>query len=716
MIGSRIDRVDGPLKVTGRATYEYEEWGLGQPLYGYIVGATIAHGRVTKIDTARAEQARGVRRVLTHHDMKGQKAAGKPLFDRYSEPYPVMNGPEVHNFGDPIAVVIAETFEQARAAASLVDVTYAPAEGHYDLVAREQHVYVPETVNALFPVDSIVGDFDSAFAAAAVKLDELYTTPYELSLPMELHCCLASWKDDVVTVHVSTQMVASAVNRISATLGLDKSKVHVVSRFVGGGFGSKLGVHAETILAVISARELGQPVKIALTRQQVFHLIGHRPASRQRVRLGAQRDGTLIAFAHDVTMKASYGDNYVEQIATVGRALYAAPNRRSTHRAVDLHLARSEDVRAPGEAPGLLAVECAMDELAHVLQIDPVELRIKNEPAKHPESGQPFSERRLVDCMREGAQRFGWDKRPRVPASVRDGRKYIGYGMAAAIRPHFQGPTAIKVKLDPDGATVYSDMTDLGTGTYTVIALAVADALGITVEQVHVELGRSEYPPSAGSGGSWGAANSANAAHRACMQLRDTLLDAVKDNRGPAPALMDIVRSKFPGGVEAVGSIQGGFQEPNFQTYSMNSYGAHFAEVHVDADTGEVRLTRMLGVFDPGRVLSGKTAESQLLGGMIWGVSAALHEEAVVDPRFGSFINHDFAQYLVPVHADIPGIEAIVLDVADDKANALGAKGIGELGICGSGAAIANAVFNATGIRVREYPITIEKLLHQLPR
>lgn len=715
MIGSPIDRVDGPLKVTGRATYEYEEWGLGQPLYGYIVGATIGHGRVTKIDTSRAAQARGVRRVLTQQDAKGQRAPGKPLFDRYSEPYPVMNGPDVNNYGEPVAVVVAETYEQARAAASLVDVTYMPAEGHYDLVAREGHVYVPETVNAGFPVDSIVGDFDGAFASAAVKLDELYTTPYELGLPMELHCCLASWKGDVVTAHVSTQMVASAVNRISSTLGLEPRQVQVISRFIGGAFGSKLGVHAETILAVIAARELQQPVKIALTRQQVFQLVGQRPASRQRVRLGAERDGRLVAFGHDVTMKASYGDNYIEQMATVGRSLYAAPNRRSTHRAVDLHLPRSEDVRAPGEAPGLLAVECAVDELAHVLQMDPVELRIKNEPTMHPESGKPFSERRLVDCIRDGAKRFGWDKRPRTPASVRDGRKLIGYGMAAAIRPHFQGPTEVKVRLAPDGATVYSDMTDLGTGTYTIIAQVVADALGLPVDRVHVELGRSEYPRSAGSGGSWGAGNSTNAAHRACMELREKVVGAVKDEDG-TPSLLDIVRTKFPTGIEAVGSTASQAQEPNYAKYSTSSYGAHFAEVHVDADTGEIRLARMLGVFDAGRVLNAKTARSQLTGGMIWGVSAALYEEGAVDTRFGSFINHDFAQYLVPVHADIPEIEAIMLDTSDDKVNDLGAKGLGELGICGAGAAIANAVFNATGIRVREFPITIEKLLHQLPR
>lgn len=739
MIGAPLDRVDGPVKVTGKAIYEYEEWGLGQPLYGYIVGATIGRGRVKKIDTSRAEQARGVRRVLTYRDGVGQTKPGKPLFDRYSEPYPVMDSPEVHYYGDPVALVVAETYEQARGAASLVDVTYEAAEGRFVLADHLADAYTPAAINAGLPVDTAVGDFEAAFEQAPVKLDEIYTTPYEFSQPMELHCALAAWQGDVLTVHVSTQMVRSARRRIAATFGLDPDKVHIVCRYTGGGFGSKLGVHAETILSVLASRAVGQPVKIHETRQQVFLLVGNRPASYQRTRLAADRDGTLLAFAHDVTQKASYGDGYVEQMASVGRGLYAAPNRRTTHRVVDLHLFRSEDVRAPGEAPGLLAVECAIDELAFALQMDPVELRIKNEPAKHPESGKPWSERRIVDCMREGARAFGWDKRPLVPASVRDGRKYVGYGMAAAIRPHFQVATKVAVKLKPDGsAVVHSDMTDLGTGTYTVVAQIAAETLGLPIGSVEVNLGRSEYPPSGGSGGSWGATNSTSATHRACVQLLDKLVAAaVADKASPlhgldpssavvadsqirideaAEPFTAILARSFPSGLEELGAIANAWDDPELQKYELNSYGAHFAEVHVDADTGEIRLARMLGVFDPGRTLNAKTARSQLIGGMTWGVAAVLHEEGVIDPRFGSFINRDFAQYLVPVHADIRDIDAVLLDAYDDKANALGAKGIGELGTCGAGAAVANAVFNATGIRVREFPITIEKLLPQLLR
>ena len=572
-------------------------------------------------------------------------------------------------------------------------------------------------MNAGFPTDSYVGDFDAAFAAAPIRIDQTYTTPYVFSQPMEPHACLAVWSGDVVTVHASSQTLGNAKARIAATFGLSPRQIRVVARYVGGGFGSKLSVEGETILAVMAARELGRPVKVAATRQQVFHLAGHRPASRQRVCLGAARDGRLTAFAHDVTQKASVGSDYVEQTATTGRGLYAAPHRRTTHRTVALDLPRGGDVRAPGEAPGLVAIESAMDELAYALDIDPIELRIRNEPATHPELSVPFSERRLVECMREGARRFGWDRRPKVPASVREGRWLVGYGMAAAIRPHFQGATTVRVRLDADGtARVQSDMTDIGTGTYTILTQVASEALGIPVDRVRVELGDSDLPASQGSGGSWGATNSCSALLRACRALRDRALASLGEDERSAPGtLAEIVARSFPAGIEATGAIPSQSDEPTYAAYSLASYGAHFAEVHVDADTGEIRLRRMLGVFDAGRIFNAKTARSQLIGGMIWGISAALLEEGVVDARVGAFVNRDLAQYLVPVHADVPAVDAIVLDAFDAKANELGAKGLGEVGICGSGAAVANAVYSATGVRVRDLPITLEKLLPHLP-
>jgi xanthine dehydrogenase YagR molybdenum-binding subunit len=487
---------------------------------------------------------------------------------------------------------------------------------------------------------------------------------------------------------------------VASTLEMDKERIHIVSEFVGGGFGSKLGIHAETILAAMAARQLKTPVKVVMTRQQIFQLLGMRPITSQRVRLGASRDGRLVALGHDVTMHTSTVAEYAEQTATAARPMYSAPHRLTRHRLVELDLPRGEDVRAPGEAPGLLAFESAIDELATALDMDPIEFRVLNEPTRHPESGQPFSDRRLVECMREGARRFGWAQRPARPGTLRDGSWLVGYGMAAAVRMQFQAASKAIVRMAADGSVVVrSDITDIGTGTYTIVAQVTAETLGVPLERVKVEIGRSDYPEGAGSGGSWGATNTCTAVYNACLALQEKL-------RGG-----DVPES----GLEAEGEVPWMTREPNYQNFSVYAYGAHFAEVAVDADTAEVRLRRMLGVFSAGRIFNAKTARSQLIGGMTFGVSSALHEEALVEPRTGAFLNRDLAGYLVPVHADIPDIDAVLLDDFDDKANVLGAKGVGELGHCGANAAVANAVFNATGIRVRDFPITIEKLLPGLP-
>jgi xanthine dehydrogenase YagR molybdenum-binding subunit len=702
IIGQPIDRVDGPLKVTGQATYAYEQWEAGQPLYGFVVGATIGRGRITRIDTSRAERSPDVRMVMTYQNAPAQGTPDLSLWS-YARARPALSGPEVHHYGEPVALVVAATFEQARAAANLVKVDYAPEEGNYDFGARLDQAYAPKTVKGRWDTDTAVGDFDSAFATAEVTVDQRYTTPYQFSQPMEPAACLAVWHGDDLTAYVSAQTLMWARSSIAGTLRIDPQRVHLVTPYVGGGFGSKLGIHAETILAALAARQSSQPVKVAMTRQQIFHLVGPRPASSQRVRLGAGRDGRLVAIAHEVNMPTSPHEEYVEQTAVTTRSLYAAPNRLTRHRLTPLDLQPGEDVRAPGEAPGLLAVESAMDELADALGMDPVELRIRNEPAHDPERNVPFSDRRLVECMREGARRFGWDGRPARPASLRDGRWLVGYGMAAGIRMHFQGPTKVRVRLGPDGvAVVQTDMTDIGTGTYTILTQVAAERLELPLDRVRIELGDSDFPTSAGSGGSWGAANSSTSVHRACEALREKLRQA----GGQIP----------PEGLEAEGEIVGMADDPSYKAYSIHTYGAHFAEVGVDADTAEIRLRRMLGVFSAGRILNAKTARSQLIGGMTWGVSSALLEGTMMDTRSGAFVNRDLAEYLVTVHADIPQIDAVMLDGSDERANVLGVKGLGELGNCGSGAAVANAVFNATGVRVRDFPITLDKVLPGLPQ
>jgi len=699
-VGQPISRVDGPLKVSGKATYAYEHWDVGQPLYGFIVGATIGKGRITRIDGARAERSPGVRLVMTHRNAPEQGTPDLSIPSQYSRAFPVLNGPDIHHYGEPVALVVATTYEQARAAASLVDVEYAVEPGHFDFAGQLDQAYAPKVVNAGLPTDAAVGDFDAGFAGAEVKVDQVYTTPYECSQPMEPHGCMVVPQGEDLDIYVSAQMLGEARTSIASTLKVDPQRLHLVTPFVGGGFGSKLGIHSETILAAFAARALKEPVKIALTRQQIFQLIGVRPTTSQRVRFGAGRDGRLVAVGHDVTMHINPIAEYAEQSAAAARDLYVAPNRLTRHRLVPLDVPRGEDVRAPGEAPGLLAFESAMDELAHALGMDPIELRILNEPKVHPETGRPFSDRRMVECMREGARRFGWERRPTKPGTLRDGRWLVGYGMAAAIRMQFQAATTVRVRMGPDGiAVVQSDMTDIGTGTYTIVTQVAADALGLPLDRVRVELGRSEYPPGAGSGASWGATNTCTAVHRACKALKEKL----KDGKIPAE------------GVEAEGKIPWMWKEPNYKSYAIHAYGAQFAEVGVDVDTAEIRLRRMLGVFASGRIFNAKTARSQLIGGMTFGVSMALHEEAIVDPRTGAFVNRDLAEYLVPVHADIPEIDAILLDSFDDKANELGAKGVGELGNCGANAAVANAVFNATGVRVRDFPITLEKVLSGLP-
>jgi xanthine dehydrogenase YagR molybdenum-binding subunit len=699
MIGQPVSRVDGPLKVTGRAKYAGEQWpeDLDRPLYGYIVGSAIGSGRVAAIDASRAESAPGLRLLMTHLNAPPQGTPDLSLMAQYGRAFPVLASPEILHFGEPVALVVADTFEQARAAAYLVNVVYNPSPGAFDLSAGLTSAYAPKAVNAGIATDSELGDFDASFAGAAVRVDEVYATPYQFAQPMEPHACLAWWDGDDVHARISSQVVGYACKAIAATLNIDPARVHVTSPFVGGGFGSKLGIHAETILAVLAARELRQPVKIHLTRDQIFQLVGVRPASHQQIRLAADRTGRLVAIGHEVTTFTSPVSEWCEQTAACTRSLYAAPNRRTRHRLTKLNLFRGEDVRAPGEGPGLLAIESAMDELAHALDIDPVELRLINEPKVDPERNIPFSERRLVDCLREGAKRFGWDRRKARPSSVRDDSWLVGMGMAAGIRFSAQAPMKAKVSMGPDGVVVVkSDMTDIGTGTYTIAAQVAAETLGIPLERIRVELGNSDDPASAGSGASWGAANTSVAVERACTALKERL-----DASSGIP----------PESIEAEGASAEAWFSPMTTPYSIHCYAAYFAEVGVDGDTGEIRLRRMLGVFSAGRILNPKTARSQLIGGMTLGIAYALHEEGVVDLRSGAFANRDLAQYLVPVNADIPAIEAVLLDGFDDKANDLGVKGVGELGVCGSGAAVANAVFNATGVRVREFPITIEKLL-----
>jgi xanthine dehydrogenase YagR molybdenum-binding subunit len=714
VVGKPIDRVDGWLKVTGAARYAYE-MQQENVLYGFAVEASIGRGVIRSIDTRAAEKASGVLLVLTHRNAPIQGTGN------HREAHPVLIGPEITYYGQPVAFVVAESFEQARAAAYLVDVKYDRVNGKYALSSNLNEARVPKPTDAP-AADSAVGDFADAFAGAPVQIDVTYTTPLQSHAMMEPHATVAMWDGDKLILYTANQMLNQGQQAIATTLKIPVENVRLISPFIGGGFGGKLWVNADAILAAIASRQLKRPVKTALTRQQVFHVTTHRSDTIQRIRLATDRDGRILAIGHDVFSGNLPSEQTYEGAALQTRTLYAGPNRLTRHRLAPLDIPVASSMRAPGESVGLMALECAMDELAEKLDLDPIELRIRNEPSEDPEKHIPYSSRHLIACMQEGARRFGWDKRNVKPGQVRDGRWLVGMGMAAATRGNPLRFSKADIRLDPDGnATVKMAMTDIGTGTYTILAQIAAEMLGLPTGRIRVELGDTDFAQAAGSGGSWGAGSSGSALFEACTALREKLARAA----GMDPATVQFADGNIVSGEQSrkltdlvgAGMSADGEIRPgrNNKDFSQQSYGAHFAEVGVDEDTGEVRLRRMLGVFAAGRVLNAKTARSQAIGGMVFGVGAALHEEMTLDPRFGHFVNHDLAEYHVPVHADIPAIDAIFVAELDDQSNPLKSKGIGELGICGAGASIANAVYNACGARIRNYPITLDKLLSRLP-
>jgi xanthine dehydrogenase YagR molybdenum-binding subunit len=717
MIGRPIDRVDGRLKVTGSAPYAYEVKEGGPAAYGFIVESSAARGRIEVVDTRDAERAPGVLMVMTHRNAPPQAPFSMEGDERFARPRPYLDNASVDYYGEPVALVVAETFEQARAASRLVRVAYDAQVGEYELGPNLAKGEKPESGGK--EPDSEVGDFDMAFEAAPVKLDATYTTPFHIHAQMEPHATLAWWEGDRLVVHCSTQMLEHAQTRVAKTLQIPHEKVRIVSRYIGGGFGGKLPVFADVILSALASRQLGRPVKTALTRQQMFHVTTHRSETVQRLRLGASPDGVLTAIGHEAWSHSSRMDDFWEPTAKCTRYMYAAANRVTRHRSVKLDLPDADSCRAPGEAVGMLALESAMDELAHQLRIDPVELRLRNDAKLDPEKGVPFSSRQLAACLKEGASRFGWSERNAEPGQVRDGRWLVGMGMSAAGRSNLLQSAKCKVKLKGDGTLVAKmSMTDIGTGSYTVFSQVAAEMLGLAIDQVDIQLGDSDFPPTAGSGGSFGAASAGSALYDACDKLREKLAHSAGIDPREAQfgegrisgggKTATLAKLAGDGGIEADGAIEPGSME---KEYSQQSYGAFFVEVAVDSESGEVRVRRMLGVFAAGRILNEKTARSQVIGGMVWGIGSALHEEAVVDPRHGFFVNHDLAEYHVPVHADIPAIEAVFLPEVDDKTNPLKIKGVGELGISGAGAAVANAVFNACGVRIRDFPLTLDKVI-----
>jgi xanthine dehydrogenase YagR molybdenum-binding subunit len=713
-VGRPLDRIDGPLKTSGSAPYAYEQHAAApNAAVGYVLGAAIAKGRIASMDLAAARRAPGVIAIVTA-DNAGTLEKGKFNIAK------LLGGPAIDHYHQAVALVVAESFEQARAAASLIDVKYVKAAGAFDLGAARKAGKVAPHKDA---PDKKSGNFGAAFAAAPVRLDAQYSTPDQAHAMMEPHATTAVWEGEKVTLWTSNQMVAWSRADVAKTLGIPKENVRLVSPFVGGGFGGKLYIRAEAVLAALGARAAKRPVKVTLQRALMFNNTTHRPATIQRIRIGATRDGKISAIGHEAWC-GNLVDGKPENAVQQTQLLYAGANRMTAVRLAVLDLPEGNDMRAPGEAPGLMALEIAMDEMAEKLKMDPVAFRILNDTKVDPmKPDRRFSQRSLIECLRSGAQRFGWDARRDQPGATRDGRFLIGMGVAAGFRNNLVMKSGARVRLDKHGVvTVETDMTDIGTGSYTIIAQTAAEMLGVPMNKVVVKLGDSDFPVASGSGGQWGANSSTAGVYAACVKLREAVAQKLGINVAEAQFADGQVRSaagavalgKAAEGGELVAedSMEYGDLAKKFQ---QSTFAAHFVEVAVDRYTAEVKVRRMLAVCAAGRILNPKSARSQVIGAMTMGVGGALMEHLVVDKRSGFFVNHDLASYEVPVHADIPHQEVIFLDETDPMSSPMKAKGVGELGLCGVGAAVANAVYNATGVRVRDYPITLDKLLAKLP-
>ncbi|MGW5150243.1 xanthine dehydrogenase family protein molybdopterin-binding subunit [Rhodococcus koreensis] len=689
VIGTPAERLDAHDKVTGTASYAFEH-AVEDPAHLYPILSTIGRGRVTAMHTADAEALDGVLAVLTVFD-------APRLVDTSDGELTILQDPEVHFRGQFVGAVVAESPEVARHGAGLVRVDYDEASHDTDFRSGRDDLYAPDDVNAGFPTDTDDGDVDAALAAAAVTVDQVYSTAMEHNNPMEPHATIARWtpvgSGPVLTLHDSTQGVHSVRQTLAPLFGLEVEQVRVIAPYVGGGFGSKGLPHAHNVLAVLAAqRAAGRPVKFALTRQQMFALSAYRTATVQRVRLGADADGRLTALSHEAIEQSAKIKEFAEQSAVPSRMMYSTPNRRTTHRLAALDVPAPSWMRAPGETPGMFAAEVAMDELAAACGLDPIELRIRNEPDADPSTGRPWSGRRLTDCLREGARRFGWADRDATARARSDSEWQVGLGVASATYPANTMPGSVaRIVYQSDGTyTVQIGSVDIGTGAWTALTQIAADALGCPLDSIVLQIGDTNLPPATVAGGSTGTTSWGSAIVAAARAFRD--------EHGTTPA---------PGAEASAGTLH----NPDAEKFALHSFGAHFAEAHVRRDSCEIRVERMLGVFAIGRVVNTRTVRSQLIGGMTMGVSMALHESSVNDPRFGHVVTQDLASYHVSTHADIRYLDAVCLDDVDAHAGPMGSKGAGEIGIVGAAAAVANAVHHATGVRVRNVPIHLDDLL-----
>jgi len=715
-------------KVTGQARYT-ADFAIPNLAHAVLVLSTIASGRISQIDSAKVEQMPGILLVMSFRNAPvlpegGRAGAGAPPSGRILS---LLQSDTVHYNGEPVAVVVAQTLEQARAGADQLTISYVSAPSSLDFERDKGQAYVPKAIMG-GSVDSLRGDPVVASAQASDHFSAVYTTPIHHHNPMEPHATIAHWEGSCLTLYDSTQFVAGVGKTVAKAFGIPPQSVRTLCLYTGGGFGSKGSVWSHVVLAAMAAQKLDRPVKLVLDRMQMFGMVGSRPHTEQFVSLASDAEGHLAAIRHEVQSHTSVLEDWVETSALVTRTLYACDNVATSHRLVKLNLGVPTFTRAPGEATGSFALEVALDELAYQLELDPIELRLRNYAQTDPDSGRPFSSKSLRECYAQGAQRFGWAARDPRPGSMRDGETLIGWGMASATYPTKRSPASASARLLPDGRLlVRSASQDLGTGTYTIMTQIAADAMGFPLESVLFELGDSRFPAAPVSGGSQSAASVGPAVQAATLALRTKLIAAaVADSRSPLfqldPDKVDItagrlqsrgdtnlheaplaVLGRLPGQtLEAVVESKPGDEQRRF---AMHSFGAIFAEVRVDPALGVVRVSKLAGTYGVGRLLNAKTGHSQLMGGMVWGLSMALLERSELDLRYGRYVNGNLGEYHVPVNADVGEIDIVVLDEHDTEVNPIGAKGIGEIGITGVAAAITNAVYHAGRSGRKEPPL-----------
>jgi xanthine dehydrogenase YagR molybdenum-binding subunit len=730
--GQPLTRRDGVLKVTGAARYAADNHPAGM-LYAVLAMSTIARGRVASLDVATAKAHPGVVEVMTHENRpplaEDPDAKTNPFMFRID----ALQNDHVRYANQPIAVVIAETLEAATEGAGLLSPRYAAKPARTGLDSTKS--FVPRAVRLISPAEERVGDVEAGLTEAATRVDATYETPAQYHNAMEPHAIVAAWDGDVLSIDMPTQGPVLTQGRIAGLFGIPAENIHIRSPFLGGGFGSKGLMNGPQVLGILAARMVGRPVKLVLRRDQMYGAVGHRPPTRQRLRLGMDREGRLTALAHHAKTVTSTFDDFIEPAAEVSHTLYATPAIAATHEASRIDIGTPLFMRAPGEASGSAALESAIDEAAWACRMDPLEFRLRNYAEVEPISGKPFSSKALRECYAEGAKSFGWSTRPLAPGQMRDGQGFrIGWGVGTATFPAIMFQAQARATLRADGTgLVETSAADMGQGAWTALAQLAADSLGLDIDKLEFRAGSSDLPDAGIAGGSGHTATAGNAIHAAGSDVIGRLADlATADRRSPlfgagnagviardgrlhrrddesrGESYVDILARAGLASLEGNGSSAA--DPAPREAYAMHAHGAVFAEVRVDPDLGQARVTRLVGAFAAGRVINPRLVRSQYYGGMIWGLSFALTEHAVIDARSGRVMNADLAEYHIPVNADVPSVEALLIEEHDPHVNALGIKGVGELGITGTVGAIANAVWHATGTRVRRFPIRIENL------